>query len=304
MSLLKTNAVQLGNSNTATHNFTLYQPTSPDGTVRIGVGNAGSTTDIAVFNGTSKLVFPASNGTNGYYLTTDGAGNLSWTVGVSGGSGLFNTNISSMNGYAVTDVMMNGYVAPSTAGYRYIVHSIHVTNIDGASSADISGQIVGSTYIDVALCNTVPIPAGSSVELLKKPKVLQPDDAIQFQASANNMLHVSIVVEAVLGTQLFGTGVDIADAGIYVTLHTATANSVIESVLLVNDDGANDVIARVVWTNGSDTIQGYLAYNIIVPADSTVEVLEQPKYLSNGYKVKIYCDVADRLEAVIAGKVV
>jgi hypothetical protein len=304
MSLLKTNAVQIGNSNTATHNFTLYQPTSPDGTVRLGVGNAGSTVDIAVFNGNSKLVFPASNGSLGQMLSTDGAGNLVWAAGVGGGSGLFNTNISSMTGYAVTNSMSTAYVAPGTAGYRYIVHSIHVTNIDGASSADISGQFIGSTYTNIAVCNTVPVPAGSSVELLKKPKVLHPNDVVQLQASANSMLHASIVIEVVEGTQLFGAGVDIADAGVYVNLHTATANSVIESVLLANDDGASDVQARVVWTDGSDTIQGYFAYNIIVPADSTVEVLEQPKYLSNGYKVKIYCDAANRLEAIIAGKVV
>lgn len=45
MSLLKSNAVQIGQSLTATNNFTLYQPSVADGTVRLGVGNAGSVTD-------------------------------------------------------------------------------------------------------------------------------------------------------------------------------------------------------------------------------------------------------------------
>jgi hypothetical protein len=44
MSTLKTNNVQVGQSVTATNNFTLYQPSSPDGTVRLGVGNTGATT--------------------------------------------------------------------------------------------------------------------------------------------------------------------------------------------------------------------------------------------------------------------
>lgn len=48
MSTLKTNAAQIGQSVTATNNFTLYQPTTPDGTVRLGVGNAGSTSDMLV----------------------------------------------------------------------------------------------------------------------------------------------------------------------------------------------------------------------------------------------------------------
>lgn len=48
MSTLKTNNVQVGQSVTATNNFTIYQPSTPDGTVRIGVGNSGATTGDAV----------------------------------------------------------------------------------------------------------------------------------------------------------------------------------------------------------------------------------------------------------------
>jgi hypothetical protein len=44
MSTVKTNNVQVGQSLTATNNFTLYQPATPDGTVRLGVGNTGATT--------------------------------------------------------------------------------------------------------------------------------------------------------------------------------------------------------------------------------------------------------------------
>jgi len=43
MSTVKLNNLQVGQSGTATQNFTLYQPSVPDGTVRIGVGNAGAT---------------------------------------------------------------------------------------------------------------------------------------------------------------------------------------------------------------------------------------------------------------------
>jgi hypothetical protein len=74
--------------------------------------------------------------------------------------------------------------------------------------------------------------------------------------------------------------------------------------LLSNDNGTNDVKARVVWTDGSNNIQGYFAYDMVVPADATVEVLEQPKFLQNGYKVRVEANQADRLEAVIAGKVI
>jgi hypothetical protein len=60
MSTLKTNNVQVGQSVTATNNFTLYQPSSPDGTVRLGNGNSGSVTDVASF--TSAGVFAFNSG--------------------------------------------------------------------------------------------------------------------------------------------------------------------------------------------------------------------------------------------------
>ena len=60
MSTLKTNNVQVGQSVTATNNFTLYQPSTPDGTVRLGNGNSGSVTDVASF--TSAGVFAFNSG--------------------------------------------------------------------------------------------------------------------------------------------------------------------------------------------------------------------------------------------------
>ena len=44
MSIIKSNAVQIGQSNTATENFTLEVPASPDGTIKLARGNAGATT--------------------------------------------------------------------------------------------------------------------------------------------------------------------------------------------------------------------------------------------------------------------
>ena len=78
----------------------------------------------------------------------------------------------------------------------------------------------------------------------------------------------------------------------------------LQSVLLANDDGSVDVKARVVWTDGSNNIQGYYAYDITIPADATVEVLEQPKYLPSGYKVRVYANQANRLEAILAARTI
>jgi hypothetical protein len=113
MSTLKTNNVQVGQSLTATNNFTLYQPSTPDGTVRLGVGNTGATT-ADVITATSAGNVGVGTSSPAYKLDVNGQirgdfviratqGSVtSYLVGNSGGFGavgtasnhpiLFNTN--------------------------------------------------------------------------------------------------------------------------------------------------------------------------------------------------------------------
>jgi hypothetical protein len=233
-----------------------------------------------------------------FYLNANG----SWAAVAAGGSGSFNTNNNTAIAIAANTTLQTAYTAPATAGIRYVIYSVHVTNI-GSANATISCNFNGSTYANISFAQSVPVPVGSSVEMLKKPKIMQPSDLLRLQASADSTLHATISYETQTGTTLFGTGIDIATAATYTDLYTATGVAVLESVLLMNDDGVYDCKARVVWTDGSNNIQGYYCYDLIIPAGATVEVLEASKALPSGYKVRVYCNVADRLEAMIAGKV-
>lgn len=225
-------------------------------------------------------------------------------TGTGAGSGLFNTAISESVGYEVTDLMATAYTAPSTAGLRHIVYSIHITNI-GTQQADITGQFSGATYSDITFGDTVPVPVESSVELLKKPKILQPDDLIQLQSSVAETLHATITLEETKGEKYFGEGVDVTSTNTFIDLYTATDNAVIESILLSNDDADDlDIKATVVWTDASDNIQGFFTFDIVVPNDATIEVLEQPKFIPQGFKVRVKANQPNRLEAIIAGKTV
>lgn len=274
--------------------------TSFRGSSQVGVATGGTYIGLTTqfnFVGSGVSVTHQYNATAG--ITTV---NLFVAATAAGGSGLFNTGITSSVGYAVTTTMATAYTAPSTAGNEHIVHSIHITNIDGTTSADISGQLYAGQF---SIANTVPVPAGSSVELLKQPKILAPSETIQLQASANNTLHATITIETKIGdTSYIGVGTDITSAATYIDLWTATANSMLQGILLANDDGTADVKARVVWTDGSNNIIGYYAYDMIVPADATVEILEQPKYLPSGYKVRVQANQANRLEAILSARTI
>jgi len=50
MSTVKSKKLQVGTDATSSNNFTIYQPSTPDGTLRIGVGNADSPTEVGQFN--------------------------------------------------------------------------------------------------------------------------------------------------------------------------------------------------------------------------------------------------------------
>ena len=256
----------------------------------LGIGTADPTKDVTGL--TSRLGVGIVTAA---YLYGDGS-NLTGIA--AGGSGQFNTGLTGATAYAVTTSMATALTANASSSYRTVIHSIHVANIS-ASEVTVSGEMQAS----FSFAHTIPIPAGSAVELLKQPKVLGASETIELQASANSALQATIIAEQKEDTDLWDAQVDITSAATWTDLYTSTSNpSVVQSILLANDDGTNDVKARVVWTDGSDNIQAYLCYDLVVPADSTIEICEQPKYLASGYKLRVYANQADRLEVTASGK--
>jgi hypothetical protein len=64
MSTINSKNVQVGTSGVANQNFTLYQPNTPDGTVRLGVGNSGATTgDVVTVSSSGVTVTGVISGT-------------------------------------------------------------------------------------------------------------------------------------------------------------------------------------------------------------------------------------------------
>lgn len=55
MSTVISKQVQVGTSGTATDNFTIFQPATPDGTLRIGNGNTGITTSLVALTSAGNL---------------------------------------------------------------------------------------------------------------------------------------------------------------------------------------------------------------------------------------------------------
>jgi hypothetical protein len=192
--------------------------------------------------------------------------------------------------------MATAFTSNSSSSHRTIIHSIRICNIS-ASEVTVSGQLYGAT----AFAHLIPIPAGSSVELLKKPKVMGASETIQLQASSNSALQATISCERQENTDLFYANVDLTSTST-TDIFTLSAAAVVESILCTNDDGTNDVKATIVWTNGSNTAQAHLSYDLVIPAGASVELLEAPLAMPSGHKLRASANQANRLEVITAAK--
>lgn len=141
MSTIKSNNHQVGQSATANQNFTLYQPTVPDGTVRLGVGNSGATTADAL------TVTNAGNATLLGNLTVSGAG----TSTVAG-------NLTVTGTLNATTALQSGGVAAE----RFALSSSVATT--SGTSVGITGIPSWVTRITVRI-NGVTVSAGGLTQI-------------------------------------------------------------------------------------------------------------------------------------------
>jgi hypothetical protein len=190
------------------------------------------------------------------------------------------------------------------------IYSIYVTNIgaDVNAAVTVTGDFTPTgSSANVSLFRNIPIPSRSSVEMLKKPQVVRTNDIIKMQSfvngtAASSNAHVTIVYETT-ALSTFDRASALAGTG-YSTLYTATGSAaVVESIKIVNQDTAfgNHAIS-IIWTNSGNTIQGYIAKDIILPANSTIELCEAPKYMYSGDKLDIYSSFANVVSVFASAK--
>jgi hypothetical protein len=124
MSTVKSKNLQVGTDATASNNFTIYQPSTPDGTLRIGVGNADSPTEVAQVTSSGITMASGKTITGDITQTTAPAfiAKISGTTSVS--NGVF-TKINFDN--ELNDTNSNyasSRFTPTVAGYYVIQMSI------------------------------------------------------------------------------------------------------------------------------------------------------------------------------------
>ena len=125
MSTVKSKKLQVGTDATATNNFTIYQPATPDGTLRIGVGNADSPTEVARFDNTGMISgapTPSALSTaTGSAPSYSARAWVSWDGGATGVSTIFGSgNVSSVTDNGTGQSTINFTTALPNANYAVV----------------------------------------------------------------------------------------------------------------------------------------------------------------------------------------
>ena len=248
----------------------------------------------------------SSTGTSGQVLQSTGVG-VTW--GSAGGSGEFNTGITSTSQVYPLAYETTVFTFPSTSERRYIIESINAANISDGERNIIAALNYNDNGDKVHFAYNVPMVPGGSVELLKQPQVANPSDFITMWTNDENYYGKSGAVEVymtyseVTDTNYFGVGVStvsIATTALTGILTSTTYPSVIQSIRLTNRTDDGDYPVSVQITNGTST--SYLARDLIIPRYATVEICDRPKRLETNGVIKVGLAVTSTIDISISGK--
>jgi len=224
MSLLKANSVQIGQSATATNNFTLSVPSSPDGTIKLARGNSGATTaDILSINASGVITGSTFSGATINSSTVNGGSITSGTVQAStSGTAIDFTGIPSWvkrvtvmfngvstNGTSIIQVQLGDSGGIETTGYLGALSNLTTTSnlttgigINAASAANVRhGSIVftnvtGNNWVangNIALSDAtvMTVCAGSKQlsDTLTQVRITTVNGTDTFDAGSVNILY-------------------------------------------------------------------------------------------------------------------
>jgi hypothetical protein len=224
------------------------------------------------------------------------------------GSDLFSTSIDGTVGYTVNNTMSPAVTFPSTpTTSRFILRSMQITNISN-QTAFVSGNVSYASSNTALLANKIGVPVGASLEFIKRPQIFTPGDKINLQGfnasdvATNDLLSASFTYETVYDDITYNTvGQTLYASNNNITLLAPDQSyAIVESLKFINHH-TDDVTITALWTDSNSTTKAYFAFNMPVPASSSMEVLQAPKKINNTDKLIVrYGNAANGLVSAFA----
>jgi hypothetical protein len=255
-------------------------------------------------------------GNTGVITATSFVGDGSALTGIAaGGSGEFNTGITSSRQIVPLSFESTVFTFPSTAGKQYVIESINVANVDESVGVGTTVNIIASIQDATAgeqtyIAYNVPIVTGGLIELLKNPIVAGPSDVIRMWSTNDAYVGVNNAADVYMNFTEHSDSTDFiskfaSTASVTstdtTTLYTSTSNpTVIEKIGLANRTDIGDFPISIKITNGTST--SYLAKDLIIPRYSTVDILDRQKRIETGAKIEVEVGSTSTIDIIIAGK--
>jgi plastocyanin len=241
-----------------------------------------TSTNLYFTNARSRSAFTAGRG---IIIMNDG------TIKSTIGTETFNTAIDGGRDYKVTSAMGGLTFTSAVAGDRFLLRSLHVTNISD-NTAYISSNVLYAGGNTAYMGNLIPVPVGSVVEFMDRPQIMQPGDTVNLQgfdqslAPTSNILHSYFTFESINNdTTYVGVGQNLAQSNTNIQIAVADqSDTVFESIKFVNLQSYS-IPVKLYFGSANGAPRSYLAYNMQVPPNSSMEMLQSPKLLK-------YLDVA------------
>jgi len=232
------------------------------------------------------------------------------TGGNSGGSdpvsGYFPTGLNVTERYVPSDNAVNTGYTYSGSG-RCLILGIYAANISDLADLSISAWFSDSSaVVDYNLAYEMPVPVGSTVNILKNPKVLEPSDLLKLQTDSPGYVEFTIVgVDLDTGTDHFSAAETLSTVNSF-SLRTATTfGDVIGSIQISNDDvepdDDNDAVQVSVWWEDASSNVTRMLYSGDVYPGQTLEVIDAPMFLVSTAIIKAQANKADCADVIIAG---
>jgi hypothetical protein len=174
--------------------------------------------------------------------------------------------------------------------------------------AFVSGNVLYSTSNTALLANKIGVPVGASLEFIKRPQIFTPGDKINLQgfnaseAATNDLLSASFTYETVYDDITYNTvGQTLYASNNNITLLAPDQSyAIVESLKFVNHH-TDDVTITALWADANSVARAYFAFNMPVPASSSMEVLQAPKKINTTDKLIVrYGNAANNLVSAFA----
>ena len=308
----------------------------------VGIGTTNPTDKLTVSGNvnitgvTTASSFVRSGGTSSQFLKADGSVDsnvyatdspsfytgITTSIYVSVTSGVGTNTIQTNDifagpGIAGTTIGI-AYSFPSTAGKKYVIESIHLTNTFSDDVYFVGRQdYSGGSAVPIA--QRIIIPYQGALELLESQIVANPSDILRFQALSgvgttavglDGALDAFVVYSEKNDTNYIGTGKTVTNSSGTEIFQASTYPAMVQSIEICNYNMNIDVDASVsIYRGGTaggivttGVRQGYLAYNVTVPKNSVIEIIGKPKYLAVNDSIVGGASTANSVSIRVSGK--